>query len=137
MNSTAIGVSVTCRTVFSPKIETSGPIGMTANARKAPVAEITGARTNTTLSAAFGTMSSFSISLTPSASDCSEPCGPTRFGPTRCCIQDTARRSNRMLNSVMTMRNAKITTTLMSMIHHTSWPNCARCVPSESANTRF
>ena len=55
---------------------TSGPNGITANATNAGTVAITGARMNTSLSAAFGMMSSFSASFTPSARLCSRPKGP-------------------------------------------------------------
>ena len=74
---------------------------MTANARKHIVAEMIGARMKTALSAAVGMMSSFSASLIPSAKPCSSPNGPTRFGPTRCCIRATTRRSAQIMTSVL------------------------------------
>ena len=60
------------------------------------------------LSAAFGMMSSFSASLMPSARLCSRPNGPTRLGPMRCCMRATTRRSDQMVNSVITTRKTKI-----------------------------
>ena len=65
-------------------------------------------------------ISSLKASLTPSASDCSTPHGPTRFGPIRFCIRPTTLRSNTIANSVMTTRNAKTPTTLIRMIQ-TGW----------------
>lgn len=41
--STETGTSVTCNAVCCPKIETTGPNGMTENAVNAQVAEMTGA----------------------------------------------------------------------------------------------
>ena len=74
------------------------------------------------MSAAFGMMSSFSASFTPSARDCSRPKGPFTLGPMRCCIRATTRRSNQMLNSVSSTRTTKISTALMMTSHHGSWP---------------
>ena len=71
-------------------------------------------------------MSSFSASFTPSARLCSRPNGPFTLGPMRCCIRATTRRSNQMLNSVSTTRITKISTALISISHHGSWPNCSR-----------
>src|SRR4051794_41174157 len=42
--STETGTSVSCNAVWCPKIDTTGPKGMTENAVNAQVAEITGAR---------------------------------------------------------------------------------------------
>ena len=83
------GRSVNCSGVRWWKIDTwlfAGPKGTTAIARNAGTVEISGARMKTILSAAVGMMSSLSISFTPSASDCSRPQGPVRFGPMRCCM---------------------------------------------------
>ena len=77
----------------------------------------------TTLSAAFGMMSSLSASFTPSARLCSRPKGPCTLGPMRCCIRATTRRSNQMLNSVSSTRTTKISTALRMMTHHGSLPN--------------
>ena len=61
-------MSVSCSGVCVGRtIVTIGPNGITEKARNAGIAAIIGARTKTTLSAAFGTMSSFSASLMPSA----------------------------------------------------------------------
>ena len=73
------------------------------------------------LSTCRGTMSSLSGSLMPSISDWSRPKGPARFGPGRCCIRPMIRRSAQIANSVVSIRNAKITTTLSRIIHH-GWP---------------
>ena len=57
----------------------------------------------------------------PSASDCSVPQGPTRFGPMRFCMRPTTLRSNTIENSVMTTRKTKTPRTLISTIQ-TGWP---------------
>ena len=106
---------------------------MTAQVTKAGTTAITGARRKTTLSAALGMMSSLSASFTPSASDCSSPKGPLRFGPTRCCMRATTRRSNQMLNSVSSTRIKKMKTALSAITHHGSWPNAARPGSGRSA----
>ncbi len=111
---------------------TSGPKGITANARNAGTVAITGARMNTSLSAAFGTMSSFNASFTPSARLCSRPNGPLTFGPMRCCIRATTRRSNQMLNSVSSTSTTKISTALRITSQAGSCPKAAR--PSSAAS---
>jgi hypothetical protein len=90
---------------------------------------ITGAIRNTTLSAAFGMMSSFSASFTPSARDWRRPKGPCTLGPIRCCMRATTRRSNQMLNSVSSTRTTKISTALSRTSHHGSCPNAERSSP--------
>ena len=60
-------------------------------------------------------ISSLKASFTPSASDCSVPHGPTRFGPMRFCIRPTTLRSKTIEKSVITTRNAKTATTLISV----------------------
>ena len=101
------GRSVSCSAVRSPKIETSGPIGITDQATKAGITESTGAMKKTALSARTGRMSSLNASFSPSASDWSRPNGPFQFGPGRCCMRPTTRRSNQIMNSVTTMSIAE------------------------------
>jgi len=57
--------------------------GITAQATSAGAKASSGAITNRNLLAFAGTMISFRISLSASASGCSQPRGPTRFGPMR------------------------------------------------------
>ena len=121
-NSTATGMSVSCSGVWWPKKFTTGPNGITEKATNAGTVAITGARMNTTLSAAFGVMSSLSASFTPSASDWSRPNGPCTLGPMRCCIRATTRRSHQMLKSVSSTRTRKISTALIRITHQGSWP---------------
>ena len=127
-NSTATGMSVSwsgvCRSLHGSV--TTGPNGITENATNAGTVAITGARMKTTLSAAVGMMSSFSASFTPSARLCSRPNGPFTFGPMRCCIRATTRRSNQMLNSVSSTRITKISSALIRTSHHGSWPKAPR-----------
>ena len=119
-------MSVSCNGVRCPNTDTIGPNGMTENAVNAQTAEMTGAKKYTTLSASVGMMSSLNASFSPSARLCSSPNGPCRFGPGRCCIRATTRRSYQIVNSVMTTRNAKIATTLIRISHHGSLPNWSR-----------
>ena len=98
-----------------------GPSGMTAKATKHIAAEMAGARMKTILSAPLGMMSSFRASLMPSASVCSRPNGPARFGPGRCCIRPMTRRSNQITSSVVTTSSAKIRIALTSTIQPLSW----------------
>ena len=88
---------------------------------KQVVAEMIGARMKTTLSTALGRMSSFSASFTPSASDCSRPNGPVRFGPGRDCIRPTTRRSAQIMIRVVTTRKTKTTSALPSTTQPLSW----------------
>src|SRR6478735_12490150 len=122
-NSTATGMSVSWSGVSSPKKFTVGPNGMTANVTNAGTVAMTGARTKTSLSAAFGVMSSLSASFTPSANDCSRPKGPCTLGPMRCCMRATTRRSHQMLKSVRSTRTTKTRIVLSPMTHHGSCPN--------------
>lgn len=78
------------------------------------------------MSARLTTRSSFSISLMPSARDCSIPQGPCRLGPIRSCIQATTLRSQTIENSTVSIRNAKQKTALMTTSHHGSRPNIDR-----------
>jgi len=57
--------------------------GSTVKAVSPVIVEIMGANQKIALSASDGMMSSFSRSLSASASGCSSPCGPTRMGPSR------------------------------------------------------
>ena len=70
-------------------------------------------------------ISSLKASLTPSASDCRAPHGPTRFGPMRFCMRPTTLRSKTIENSVMTTRNTKTPSTLMSVSQIGSSPKRA------------
>ena len=101
-----------------PNSDTCGPNGITEKARKAGIADRIGARKYTGLSASSGMTSSLKASLTPSASDCSVPHGPTRFGPMRFCMRPTTLRSNTIENSVMTTRKTKTPRTLISTIQN-------------------
>ena len=123
-NSTATGMSVSCSGVWVSVngMVTTGPNGMTENATNAGTTAITGARMKTTLSAAFGVMSSLSASFTPSARDCRRPKGPCTLGPMRCCIRATTRRSHQMLKSVSSTRTTKISTALSAITQPGSWP---------------
>ncbi len=75
---------------------TSGPNGITAHAASAGMMVMTGAITNNALLAWAGTMISFSSNFNASAIGCSKPAGPTRFGPSRTCIQPISLRSHRV-----------------------------------------
>ena len=104
MNSTDTGRSVTCSGVVMSVngTRTSPAIGITANAVIAGIATTNGASMKTSLSAAVGVKSSLNISFMPSARDCSSPNGPFMFGPCRCCMKATTRRSYQMVNKVST-----------------------------------
>ena len=110
---------MSCSGVCTPKIETSGPTGMIAKLISAGVAARIGARENRSLSTCRGTMSSFSGSLSASATGWSSPKGPQRFGPGRFCMRPMTRRSAQIMKIWNSSRNRKMTTTLMAMIHQT------------------
>ncbi len=128
-------MSVSCSGVVSPKIETSGPSGITENVKNAGTTAMIGAMTNTSLSAALGVTSSLSASLMPSASDWSRPNGPCLLGPIRCCMRATTRRSNQMLNSVKSTSRTKMANTLMSTSHHGSSPKPATSSAGDTGET--
>ena len=69
------------------------PNGMTANVISAGINDNAGAMMNSGLYAAPGYVSSFMMFLSPSAAGCNRPPGPTRFGPSRSCIQPAIFRS--------------------------------------------
>src|SRR5581483_5611002 len=98
-----------------PKGVVSAPKGTTANAAKAAVAEMIGAIANRRGSAARGRNSSLNISLTTSASGCSRPRGPTRYGPTRCC------RNAASLRSKYTMSAAELSSITKTNSVRPSW----------------
>src|SRR5918997_4109821 len=125
MNSTDTGRSVTWSgVVMSVKgTRTSPATGMTANAVMAGMATTNGASMNTSLSAAVGVKSSLNISFMPSARDCSNPNGPFMFGPWRCCMKATTRRSNQMVNRVSTSSTTRANTALIATTHQGSRRN--------------
>ena len=79
---------------------TSPPSGMIPNETKHVVATMSGASVKMNLSAAAGALSSLNIDFMPSARVCSNPNGPLRLGPGRCCIRPMIRRSNQMTSRV-------------------------------------
>ncbi len=80
-----------------PHFESQGaPYGITAQVSSAGRKAITGARTNSGRYACPGYVSSFMMFFTPSATDCSRPCGPTRFGPRRSWMNAHTRRSSQI-----------------------------------------
>ena len=52
-------------------------------------------------------MSSFSGSLSASATGCSRPKGPARFGPGRFCIRPMTRRSAQIMNIVVSSKKSE------------------------------
>ncbi len=64
----------------------SGAKGTTAHAASAGMIDIIGANTNRNLFAPDGIMISLVRSFSASAIGCSQPFGPTRFGPMRTCM---------------------------------------------------
>ncbi len=122
--------------MWCPNSDTVGPNGITENARNAGIAERIGARKYTGLSASSGMTSSLKASFIPSASDCSVPHGPTRFGPMRFCMRPTTLRSNTIENSVMTSRKTKTPSTLMMTIQTGCPPNPGTTSDTVSAAAR-
>ena len=86
-NSTPMFMSLTAR---------PGPKGTTAKPISMPAAMAVGAKVNTTRSEKGGTQSCLVNSFTTSATICSRPKGPTRFGPKRSCQKPSSRRSHQM-----------------------------------------
>ena len=70
---------------------------MTARAMNAAAMDSTGAARNAHLLAAAGITSSLNISLIASAHGWSSPNGPTRFGPSRNCMNASVRRSIKVM----------------------------------------
>ena len=71
--------------------------GITAQAAKAGMITITGAMKYKTLLDRVGEIISFMSNFKASAIGCSKPNGPTRFGPSRICIQPINLRSQRVI----------------------------------------
>src|ERR1700751_3000789 len=86
--------SVICRGMLYGPIGTAVPNGMTAIEVKAQITAIIGAAMKRGLYTWGGVRSSFNRNLTPSASGCSKPNGPTYVGPHRFCIWPTTFRSS-------------------------------------------
>ena len=59
-------------------------------------------------------------SLVPSASVCSRPQGPARFGPIRLCMSEITLRSNQIISAVATSSATKATRHLMMTMSQTS-----------------
>ena len=80
-----------------------------------------GAITKTIRSAALGIKSSLRANFTPSTSACNKPNLPTRFGPLRCCILATIRRSPQTDIIVRNTQAAKIIKPLSAITQPGSW----------------
>src|ERR1700675_2793382 len=76
----------------------------------AAVTEIRGANQKIALSASSGMMSSLINSFTASAIGCSNPCGPTRMGPSRACMSAMTFRSIKTMYPATSGRTATIMT---------------------------
>ncbi len=83
--------------MFMSVIACVGPKGTTTNTVNAASTTMNGAIQKTTASASAGMMSSFSSSLMASAIGCSNPCGPTRIGPSRTCMCARILRSSQFI----------------------------------------
>src|SRR3990172_6282181 len=90
--------------IFSPK-------GITANTTSVGMKMITGAAQKRSLSALRVVIASLSTSLRASATGCSRPAGPTRFGATPFCISATTRRSIQMKASTLPTVQSRMATT--------------------------
>ncbi len=93
---------------------TAGVNGIATKAANAPQNATAGANTKRKRSESFGTRSSLNASLSPSASDCSSPCGPTSIGPRRTWKSAEALRSSQTPNIAHTemketMKSTEIT----------------------------
>src|ERR1700688_2704745 len=78
---------------FRAAIWNQGPIASADMASIAAVTEISGANQKIILSASSGMMSSLMSNFSASAIGCSNPCGPTRMGPSRACMSAMTFRS--------------------------------------------
>ena len=83
MNSTPMFRSVSCINVWYPATWMAGPNGITAIESSAIATARKGANRYSGMLTYDGIMSSLVTSLMTSASGCSSPCGPTRYGPGR------------------------------------------------------
>src|SRR5687767_4899290 len=92
-----------------PNSVVSAPHGTVANAANAAVTDRIGASVKSHLSAPFGRSSSFIRSLRMSASGCNSPCGPTRYGPYRCCMKPMIFRSasTSSADALISMKNVR------------------------------
>src|SRR5579863_2826659 len=98
-----------------PKIvNPEGPKGITAMDVIASDSARNGAKKYANLSAPAGVTSSLNKNLTPSASGCSNPCGPTRYGPHRDWMCATTLRSNQARYASAVSNTKSSTTTLGS-----------------------
>ena len=89
----------------------------------AAVTEISGANQKIALSASSGMMSSLIKSFSASAMGCSNPCGPTRMGPSRACMSAMTFRSIKTMypatsGKTATMMSAQTSGTQMEI---TKW----------------
>src|SRR5437879_6367840 len=102
--SRATGMSWMIRSIVRPPMVIGGPIGMTAKDASAAISDIPGASGYRKRSAIAGRTSSLKNSFNASASGCSNPVGPTRFGPMRTCRRLMARRSNQVMYAMPVSR---------------------------------
>ena len=77
-----------------PSTEKLSPNGMATNTTKGGTMARIGASLNRKRSASAGMWSSLVRSLIPSATGCSNPCHPTRIGPSRCWMWPAIFRSS-------------------------------------------
>ena len=115
-----MGGSATCSSkVWLPMVMTP-PTGTTVKISTAGITDRYGASLKTNESARSGSRSSLKTSLVPSASVCSRPHGPARFGPTRLCMSEITLRSNQIISAVATSSATKATRHLMMTMSQTS-----------------
>src|SRR6202166_358177 len=95
---------------FRSAIWNQGPIASADMASIAAVTEISGANQKIILSASSGMMSSLLKSFSASAIDCSNPCGPTRMGPSRACMSAMTFRSIKTMYPATSGRTATMMT---------------------------
>ena len=97
---------------------TSGDSGMTAQAAKAGMSAIMGARRNRILFDLAGMITSFISSLKTSAKGCPSPGNRpkmrTRFGPRRSCIQPMTLRSHNVSSATL-MMSVTVTTRIQNV----------------------
>ncbi len=116
------GGSATWSSNVWPETVMMPPTGTTVKISSAGTSDRYGASLKTALSARSGSRSSLKNSFVPSASVCSRPHGPARFGPIRLCMSEISFRSNQIISMTETSSTTNATNTLMTSTTQTNQP---------------
>ncbi len=81
-------------------------------------------------------MSSFSMFLTPSASHCRNPIGPTRFGPMRLCMRAMTRRSTQVVMPAIGSTNPNTMSAANTRMASNWWPQAGIAAGAAPLSTR-